>query len=383
MISSTMRRFYLYSAIFGISFIMVFVPIVVPMLSREADFSVFNTGWNGSSSFFKDYVSTYDTQLVPSSEDIYLNTVLRDLTYLDVVPDDSIILILGPTRSYSQRELAYLASFVGEGGILALSDDFGVGNEILEYLGLEARFSGGLLLDLAYTSSAVFPVVYGSDGSGIAQTLMLNYASVLTGVSDAFPYSSPASFLDVNPHGILHDREPAGPYEVVVPARRTLGPFALAAVVPYGQGQVHLLSDPSIHINATYDKEDNRAFILEYLGALRGTEGRSLYIDEAHYAHDEIFDVVDVVLATNKNAYVQYGVAAILLLILLHELPLGAVARRASDAVDALLRRNAKKEQVRVSAKELAQLVHEEVPEWDVRSLYSFYAKFRRGGESD
>jgi hypothetical protein len=49
-----MRRFYLYSAIFGISFIMVFVPIVVPMLTREADYSVFNGGWNGSSSFYKD-----------------------------------------------------------------------------------------------------------------------------------------------------------------------------------------------------------------------------------------------------------------------------------------------------------------------------------------
>jgi hypothetical protein len=126
---------------FGLAFVMVLVPLVVPMLTREADYSVFNTGWNGCSDFYKDYISTYGAESVATTEDIYLNAVLRDLTHLDTDPRDAMLLIIGPSKPYGTHELAYLRTFLSEGGRVILADDFGVGNDILSFLGIDARFS--------------------------------------------------------------------------------------------------------------------------------------------------------------------------------------------------------------------------------------------------
>lgn len=365
-----MRRFYLYSAIFGISFIMVFVPIVVPMLTREADYSVFNGDWNGSSSFYKDYVYTFDFDLTPSTEDIYLNTVLKDLSLLPVEPSKSIILIIGPSRTYGGHELSYLRVFLEAGGIVVLADDFGIGNEIMSYLGLSERFSNTLLLDLSYASAAVFPLEYGTGADALPYVIALNYASTITGAGDSIIMSSPTSFLDTNENSRIDKGEPRGP-------------FTLAARVPYGDGELYLLSDPSIFINASYDEGDNAAFVMEYLCMLWGSDERSLYIDEAHFLIDEEFNVVDVVLATNKNAYFQFGVALVLLLMIFHELPLLSTGRAFGARIIRMLRHNAIKEHQPCDARELAYRVKEDMPEWDVGSLYSFYAKFRHDGDTD
>lgn len=370
MISSTMRRFYLYSAIFGISFILVFVPIIVPMLTRTADYSVFNGEWNGSSSFYKDYIYTYDFDIVPSTEDIYLNTVLKDLSLLQVEPSESIILIIGPSRTYGDHELSYLQTFLENGGIVALADDFGIGNDILAYLGMDERFSNTLLLDLSYASAAVFPVEYETGNDALPYTIALNFASTITGASGDILLSSPTSFLDTNENNRIDDGEPRGP-------------FTLAAKVSYGEGELYLFSDPSIFINASYKEGDNASFILEYLCMLWDSNERSLYIDEAHFSIDEEFNVVDIVLATNKNAYFQFGVTLMLVLMIFHELPLLSAGRAFGARIARMLRHNAIKEHKSCDARELAYRVNEDMPEWDVRSLYTFYAKFRHDGDTD
>ena len=369
MISRTMRRFYVYSAIFGLAFVMVLVPLVVPMLTREADYSVFNTGWNGCSDFYKDYISTYGAESVATTEDIYLNAVLRDLTHLDTDPRDAMLLIIGPSKPYGAHELAYLRTFLSEGGRIILADDFGVGNDILSFLGVDARFSGVPLLDLAYETSALVPVTFfGSGGSTLPYTALLNHATALSGVSSSYLYSSPSAFLDTNGNGVFDEGE-----------RR--GPFPLISRIPYDEGVLILIADPSIFINDMYRREDNRALLLDNISVARAAGNTTLYVDEAHFAHAEAFSVVDVVLATNKNAYLRYGVAAVLLLMLGSILSVrrtvsSLFARAASALVN---RRKGKKEQVPMDARDLAHAIHEDVPAWDVRSLYAFLSKFRKG----
>jgi hypothetical protein len=296
--------------------------------------------------------------------------VLKDLSLLQVAPSESIILIIGPSRTYGAHELSYLRTFLDGGGIVVLADDFGVGNDILSYLGLEERFSNTLLLDLSYASAAVFPLEHDTGNDAIPYTVALNYASTITGAGERVMESSPTSFLDTNGNGRIDDGEPRGP-------------FTLAARVPYGAGELYLLSDPSIFINASYDEADNKAFIQEYLCMLWGSDVRSLYIDEAHFDMDEEFNVVDVVLATNKNAYLQIGVALMIVLMIFHELPLLATGRAFGRRIVRNLRHNAIKEHKPCDARELAYRVNEDMPEWDVRALYTFFAKFRHDGDTD
>ncbi len=181
-------------------------------------------------------------------------------------------------------------------------------------------------------------------------------------------YAAPAAFLEANGNGVFDEGE-----------RR--GPFPLISRIPYGEGVLILMADPSIFINDMYRREDNRELLLDNISVARAAGNTTLYVDEAHFAHAEAFSVVDVVLATNKNAYLRYGVAAVLLLMLGSLFPVrrtvsSLFARAASALVN---RRKGKKEQVPMDARDLAHAIHEDVPAWDVRSLYAFLSKFRKG----
>jgi len=51
-------------------------------------------------------------------------------------------------------------TFLNEGGLLFLTDDFGTGNELLSGINATSRFSGNLLLDLSFEKSSKFVTVF-------------------------------------------------------------------------------------------------------------------------------------------------------------------------------------------------------------------------------
>ena len=99
---------------------------VVWFLPTNEDFRADNPFWNG----IKDISSSY-----PASP-------LASLSGLPSSPQGS-TLILIPYLDFTPAELEALNSFATQGGTLVLADDYGFGNQILEYLGLKARFSRG------------------------------------------------------------------------------------------------------------------------------------------------------------------------------------------------------------------------------------------------
>ena len=229
------------------------VVIAAWFLPLDEDFRVENPIWNGS----KNLSASYPVQSLESFAELPLSP--RGTT-----------LILVPYLNLTSVELEQLNSFISEGGRLILADDYGHGNQILEYLGLEVRFSGEVLVDpLINYKTKDFPKIihFKSDLLTInTESLVLNHATCLVNTQDnsVIALSSSFSFLDRNENGTYEDDELSGPLPVI--CYKTLG-----------DGQVVLVADPSLFINSMNAIDENEGFIQNIADTTT-----SLYIDQSH-----------------------------------------------------------------------------------------------------
>ena len=225
-------------------------------LPPSEDFRADNPLWNGT----KDISSS-----LPAAP-------LESLSDLSLLPQGA-TLILIPYLDFTQAELDELHRFVSQGSTLVLADDYGFGNQVLEHLGLKARFSGQTLVDsVSYHRNKRLPRIshlIPSPLTSNTESLILNHATSLTDVesSDVLALSSTASFLDQNDNWWYNEGEPTGPLPVI-------SRHKLAA------GQIILISDPSIFINSMQDIEDNHT-LLQNIAA---TSTAELFIDQSHLA---------------------------------------------------------------------------------------------------
>ena len=229
------------------------VVLVAWFLPLDEDFRVENPFWNG----FKNLSTSYPVQSLESFADLPVSP--RGTT-----------LILVPYLNLTSVELEQLNSYVSEGGRCILADDYGHGNQILEYLGLEVRFSGEVLVDpLLNYKTGDFPKIihFESDPLTInTESLVLNHATCLVNTEDdsAIALSSSFSFLDRNENGTYEDDELSGPLPVIC---REM----------FGDGQVVLVADPSLFINSMNAIDENEGFIQNIADTTT-----SLYIDQSH-----------------------------------------------------------------------------------------------------
>ena len=235
--------------------IVMVITIIVWLLPSSEDFQSNNPTWNGIS----DITSNYAASPLIS---------LSDLPPLS----QGVTLILIPYLNITPTELAELQSFITQGGTLILADDYGLGNQILEHLRLEVRFSGKPLLDPLFNhKNQRFPQISHITASRITsntESLTLNHATSLVNVkdSDALALSSSSSFLDLNSNGSFDlDEEPNGPLPVI--SQHNLG-----------RGKIILISDPSIFINSMANLASNRIFI-QNIAAITTS---ALLIDQSH-----------------------------------------------------------------------------------------------------
>jgi len=250
--------------------------MIAPVVSTSTDFSIYNSGWNGTSKLARityqagKFAPTF--QLRTNGADVTIEHV--GLGQLDLDPAKSSLVIIGPTTLFSASEGTVVGNFVKSGGMLLLADDFGTGNSLLEKMGASSRLSGDLILDLSYEKQPEFVVCFDiriDDTTENVRYLLLNYASSIalgTSSAQALAYSSPASWLDTN--GDLYQQwgEPRGP-------------FPILAKEHMGLGTIVLLSDPSVLINGMSIYMNNSALatnLLEFISA-----GRSqVFFDESH-----------------------------------------------------------------------------------------------------
>lgn len=274
----------------AVSLVMVILLAVMAwFLPSNDDFSVENPSWNGVQSL---------SPLVPALP-------LELLSQLPPSPQGA-ALILIPYLPFSQAELEVLAEFVGGGGSLFLADDYGYGNQVLEYLGLSVRFSGSALLDpLVCYKNQWLPRILRLTSSPVTtdvDSLVFNHATSLSHVAedDILARSSSFSFLDIDGDQKWDEGEPKGPLPVISSHQLS-------------SGQVIVIADPSIFINSMAALDGNQRFI-ENISAI--TSG-GLYIDQSRLPPSNLHEAKKLLSGFHDFAVTPLGTLGLVIVPLL------------------------------------------------------------------
>jgi len=204
------------------------------ILPPSEDFQPSNPYWNGLEAFFKA-----------------VNATPVDLAHERVVPENSVLFVIGPSTNVTEEYVEALREYLLEGGSLILMDETGAVNPILSGLGLKVDVDGHQMFDAVFyyrgwrmpkiTSMADRPLTQG------LENIVLNLPSTLD-IKDptlmALAYSSSFSFLDLDGNSQPSAEEPKGP-------------FPVAAETTYGKGRLIIFSDSSIFLNGIISLGDN------------------------------------------------------------------------------------------------------------------------------
>jgi hypothetical protein len=210
----------------------------VHLSANTLDESRYNLGWNGTSRFF----AGLDRNRV---------TDVTDLSALESY-SGSLLFVIAPARPYTEPEIAAYRRYLEGGNTIFLADDSGTGNGLLRGVGSRIVIASGPLLsfDREYNDPALVVVspVRNATVPGGPEHMVLNEPVSVEG-GEPLMASSFMSWIDRNGDGRIDSAEPLGRHAVL--ARERLG-----------KGELLVLSDPSIFINAMYgDMAGNRKFI--------------------------------------------------------------------------------------------------------------------------
>ena len=274
MVNEFLKKVTLYIIIVSIVLLILFFSLSAPVLTTNADFSVYNPGWNGCSDLaVKTNQMGKFTPNLELENGESMQVTQKELTQYSLSANDSSLVILGPKQRFTNSEAEYVHDFMKDGGIVVLSDDFGQANTLLNKLNTSSRFIGKPVLDLSFEKKPDFGVAFNVRDSEITQNVSYVLLNKPTGIvpdrnSTSYMNTSEASWVDRNNNG-LHD-----PGE----SRRHI---PLLTMEDYGEGKLVLVSDPSIFINSMRSELDNRILtnnILNYT-----SEGRdNVVFDESH-----------------------------------------------------------------------------------------------------
>ena len=230
----------------GFLLVVAILLLTVHLTANTMEFSRYNTGWNGNSSFFSDLDRHTVSEITLPSQ-------------LSSDRGNAMLLIIAPERSPAQAEISAYRMFLSNGNTLVLIDDFGSGNEILRGIGSSIRILPGTLssVDREY-SDPYSIVVYSVTNSTFlepGESMVLNRAAALEGGKSLLT-TSVLSWIDLNGDKRIN-------------ANEFMGNFAVMAEEKAGNGNIIVLSDPSIFINSMYGAgttHDNRNVIHRLTG---------------------------------------------------------------------------------------------------------------------
>ena len=253
----------------------VFVlPLTMPILRSASDFSIYNTGWNGCSQLA--------LELYRSGKKVYpIHTPFAAITQPED-PAGTALVIIGPTRAFTRGDAEYVAQFARLGGTVFIANDFDQGNSLLEHMDLELRFSGEPVVDLGFQKDpSIVECNVRSKGEGLTANLssfLLNRPTAIVGKipqnATIHATTSRMSWLDT-------DRD--GGWDRTAERDERRGPFPVLASLPYGEGEILVLSDPSIFINSMITQTGNRQLHANLISYLTRARVERIYIDEEHH----------------------------------------------------------------------------------------------------
>jgi hypothetical protein len=257
-----------------------------------AVFGTYNSAWDGASDLREVGTDTgANVEIV--------RTLGNDSAYRTADPTDTIAVVLSPDRPYTATEASRIRGFVEGGGTLLVAEDFGrQGNDLLGATGATARVDGGLLRDERnHFRAPALPVAGNVSAHNLTdgvEELTLNYGTpVEPGNATTLVRTSEFGYIDRNRNDTLDDNE-------------TLRSYSVATVEPVGDGRVIAVGDPSLLINAMVEREGNRAFAENALGA----HDRVL-LDYSHTADIPPLQVALLVLGETPLLQVLVGVLGI------------------------------------------------------------------------
>jgi len=265
------KRIILYATIYVCAGSAFFLPLTMPVLRSTSDFSIYNTGWNGCSQFAR--------RLYASGKEVFpLHTSFATIRSR---PENSrtALVIIGPTRPFSPADSDFTARFARSGGLVIVANDFDQGNSILEGMKLKVRFSKEPVADICYARNPSIVTCYVVDRQNELtrniSSLFLNRPAALQGTlpngSTVLARTSEMSWLDLNDDGLWQrDTEKRSSVPVLVE-------------IPYGEGEVLLLSDPSVFLNDMIDRTGNQQLYENLLSYITARDITRIYIDEQHH----------------------------------------------------------------------------------------------------
>lgn len=192
-------------------------------------------------------------------------------------PGGASLIMLAPERgTIGDGEIRAIQAFLEAGGTVVVADDTGAANPLLAGLGTETRVTGSELIDLAYSRQPTFPVLYSIQAHPMTQgiaTLVANAASTVAAGPNAsvLVASSSSAWLDVDEDGAPSPGDRRGTFPVLARER-------------VGNGELYVLSDPSLVSNEMIAEADNRVLALN-LGQVLTAGGATLHVDESHRDH--------------------------------------------------------------------------------------------------
>jgi hypothetical protein len=231
--------------------------LAVHLSANNLEFSQYNNDWNGTSVFF-------------AGLDRHQVVMITDPAELSSYRNNTILLVIAPSRQPKASEISAYRAFVERGNTLFLADDFGTGNSILRGLGSRIIILDGNLSSIDREFADPYSVVVYRRANGSittrAMTLVLNRPAALDGGETIF-MTSLLSWIDENGDKRINPDE-------------VMGQFPVMAEEQIGKGRLIVLSDPSIFINAMQEPDqtgDNRQFIQDLV-----TGNETVLIDQTN-----------------------------------------------------------------------------------------------------
>lgn len=272
----------------GLSLV-VAIAIVIGGTSSASAFSGYNPTWEGTS----DLRTLADEQEV---EPVIIQNTTR---YNNATPTTTVGLILSPETNYTSAEMAHIEEFVRSGGTLIVAEDFGTAsNNLLSTLGVNSTVDGRLLRDERfYGGSPSMPIVSVRQTryTETAEEVVFNRGTAINASgSTVIARSSNYSYIDQNLNSQLDESE-------------TLEQYPVATAESIAAGEVIVIGDPSIFINAMLGQSDNSVLAEDLL---QGHE--SLYVDVSHAGG--IPPLVTGRLLLQRSALIQTVIGTMILL---------------------------------------------------------------------
>jgi hypothetical protein len=237
--------------IISLAAVLILLVLIGRFYISDADFNLDNPSWNGFS------------QLSGMS-----SRPLYDIGSLDSLGAGDTLLIASPALNYSSAEAGTVSAFMQRGGRVVVMDDFGSVNSLLNGMGSPITINPIPVCDYEnYHINHSFPIIKSfnpaAETANVSQLILNHPASVnVSGSAYSLASTSSRGWLDYNDNSRLDGREVMGTYDV-------------AALAPYGSGQLIVVSDPDLCINGMLDLGDNRVFLTNILNG-------NLWVDSGH-----------------------------------------------------------------------------------------------------